>query len=149
MFSDRHRLIKIGLTLSTVIICGIFFNTDRSGVDFNLNPYFWNNDEKSNRLICFSNVRINRDEGQFFATVRNRKIHLFNLPASVQRDIGGDFAIRGRITYDDHLFVEKIRRKNSRVLKIICSIITAMIVCSLFFVFFSLNRKGFIPKEAD
>ena len=148
MFSDRQRLIKIGLALIIVIASGAYYNLKRPASDSDMNPYLSNIEKNANRFVCLQNVRIKPGEGQFFVMIRNRKMHLFNLPESVQRDFIGDFAIRGRITYDNHLRVEKIHRKHSRFLKLVYSIIAAMIVCSLFFVFFRLNRNGFTPKDA-
>ena len=149
MFSDRYRWIKIGMALVIIIAAGAYYNLKRTASHSDMSPYQSRTEKNANRSICLQNVRIKRGEGQFFVVIRNRKIPLFNLPESVQRVFVGDFAILGKITNDNHFLVEKIHRKQSRLLKMVYSIMAAIAVCYLFLVFFRLNREGFCPKETE
>ena len=149
MLSDYYRFFKIGLAMAAVILFGSYYNMNRPEAFSDLGYYYMGIDKNSHRFVCFSNVKIDREEGQFLAVTRNGKIPLLDLPQYVQLDYTGDFAIKGSFSDKNQFLVERVRRKYSRLLKITSSIITALIVCPLIFVFFRVSKKGFLPKNEN
>ena len=149
LFSDYLRWVKFGLAFMIVVAYGIYYNMNRSGEFAGLNSYGLYLEEKSNGNICLQIVKIIRKDGQLLAVTRNREFNLLNLPESVQNNFLGDYAIRGKIVKENYLIIESIRGKHSRFLKLAVSSITATIICILFFVFFRLSSKGFLPKPTD
>ena len=149
MFSDSHRWIKFGSVLTVLIVSGIYHNINLADIEACPENYHSVLVDSPDGSVCLSNVKIEIRDGRHLAVTRHNTVILLNLPEVIQQQYSGDFAIKGTLTHDNHLMVEKIRKKHSQILKIIASSITALIVCSLFFLSFRISRKGFIPRTSE
>ena len=147
LFSDNKRWAKLGLAFMIVVTSGIYYNMNRSGEYAGLKSYGLYLEEKSGKSICLQNVKISRNDEQFLTITRHKAMKLLNLPESVQEDCTGDYAIKGKITNGNYMVVESIRRKKPRIVKLTCSVATALIICPLFFLFFRISSKGFFPRQ--
>jgi len=149
LFSDNKRWAKIGLAFIIIMVFGIYYNIHRSRGYTGLDSSVLLNEVKSygNGSLCLQQVKIKQEGKRFLAVTRNMKYTILNLPEIVQKNVSGDYAIRGRIIKGNHLIVETIRRKNARFLKLASSMLTALIICLLFFMFFRITPTGFSPKN--
>ena len=149
MLTNRLRRFKIGISLVALIAGGIFHNGNEAGDPFRFDSYDQVSGSEFERVICLSNVGLQREEGKLFAVRPKRHILLLNLPESVHSDWSGNFAIKGRLIVPNRLVVEKIRRKHPRILKLTCSVVTALVACSLFFIFFRIMHRGITSKTGS
>jgi len=149
LFSDNKRWAKIGLAFIIIMVFGIYYNIHRSRGYTGLDSSVLLNEVKSygNGSLCLQQVKIKQEGKRFLAVTRNMKYTILNLPEIVQKNVSGDYAIRGRIIKGNHLIVETIRRKNARFLELASSMLTALIICLLFFMFFRITPTGFSPKN--
>ena len=149
LFSDNKRWAKIGLAFIIIMVSGIYYNIHRSRGYTGLDSSVLLNEVKSygNGSLCLQQVKIKQEGERFFAITHTMNYSLLNLPETVQKNYAGDYAIRGKIKSENHLIVETIRRKNARFLKLASSMLTALIICLLFFMFFRMTPKGISPKR--
>lgn len=147
MFSDRQRRVKLGIALTVLVASGIFHNINWVDGGTGSSSYDLRLMLKSRRTICLQNVKISCNGEQFLAVTRDTTLKLLNLPKSVQKDCTGDYAIQGTMIQGNALNIERIRRKHSKFLKVVYSIITAIYIGFLFLRIFRISSKGFYPKK--
>ncbi len=96
--------------------------------------------------ICLKYCTIHHENGAFFILLSGKRIELRNLPDFVKGDANHKYSIQGQMLDGGVLNVKKTRPIQPRIYKIIFSGLTALIVCSLFFLFFRYSDKGFVCK---
>jgi len=139
MFSDRLKLLKIVSCLAVVISCGLYYRFHAAS-----NPL---NDGYRQRICLLKAKILQTAENTYTAENRMKRFKILNVPDSIEIKPGEEYSIMGYINDDGYLVIERIRRNYPYAFKLVYSALTAVIMCSLFFIYFKISRKGFVPRK--
>ena len=144
MFSDEHKLLKLGICFVILILCGIFYHFNR----FKSISDRYSATLTVGSSICIFNAEIHRiSSNEYVSVKKGKRFKILELPDSIAGDPQGEFAIKGYLTGRNVLVVEAIRRQFPRFYKLLYSGITALGIGALFFVYFRFRKGYFLPKE--
>ena len=137
MFSDARKWMNIFLCCFILIGSGIH--------------YFLKQDETlcgAGSEVCFFNTEIRKITSNTYVAVQGATtMFIENLPLSIRRSPGGEYAIKGYLRERNLLVIEAIRHKHPHSRKLLYSTVAAVAVFVLFFICFKPSRTGIVPRN--
>ena len=146
LFSDQLKRSKVFVAIGVVMLSVLYFYLQYSHFSSRNNKYRYK--DLPNECICSFYKEILHFGSKYYLKVNDERFEILNLPENVKQDLQSLYAVRGIIIDGKFIKLMQIRKKTPRIYKLLYSGLTALVVCSLSFVYFRRSKKGLVPIEA-